>query len=465
MPGEETSSQTKLEQGEAPDQWTETAAAETSLSGEVRQSDVSWQGPDGDDKAEAAAESDGLPPAASLSVSAAWIEHLKEQWMAWLGGLCVGLAGIFLVRYSIEQGYLGPTARITLALVTGIALHVAAEWLRRRSVGQFQALAALAGGASITLFAALLAALHLYQLMSPLLVFVLLTIVSLITMALAVIHGPLLAIMGLLGAYAVPILVDTGSGSITGVLLYALVISSSALALMHFVYRYWIWVGMLLGSLSWWFLSLLTSDADTVRGFYLAALSYLVIAGPTRDWTLVKEDWLGDAKARIPNWRASDDVASAPVRNSILVILLAYGLSIYSQAYSYSSSLSAIYYWTPQIILLFLASRQKVTMTWLPWAPMAVHCVAWFATGLGYRSGTLQIIGPSGAEQIGFLNLAGWMSVVYFALSLWLFRMHQNQTRWIALALVSPLLWLALSYLLVAGIAQSWVWGSIAIVI
>jgi uncharacterized membrane protein len=69
--------------------------------------------------------------------------------MIWLGGLCIGLSGIFMVRYSIEQGLLGPMARVSLSILAGLILHGVAEWGRRRSVAQFQALAALAGGASI----------------------------------------------------------------------------------------------------------------------------------------------------------------------------------------------------------------------------------------------------------------------------------------------------------------------------
>ena len=54
-----------------------------------------------------------------------------------------------------------------LALLTGLGLHAAAEWLRRRTGGSDPVFAALAGGASITLYAALLAALHLYHLLDP----------------------------------------------------------------------------------------------------------------------------------------------------------------------------------------------------------------------------------------------------------------------------------------------------------
>jgi uncharacterized membrane protein len=39
-------------------------------------------------------------------------ERLQQQWMVWLGGGCVALAGIFLAKHSIEQGLLGPVARV-----------------------------------------------------------------------------------------------------------------------------------------------------------------------------------------------------------------------------------------------------------------------------------------------------------------------------------------------------------------
>ena len=59
-------------------------------------------------------------------------QQIKDNWMIWLGGFCVALAGIFLAIYSIEQGLLGPTGRVMLGIVIGIALHIGAEYLRRR---------------------------------------------------------------------------------------------------------------------------------------------------------------------------------------------------------------------------------------------------------------------------------------------------------------------------------------------
>ncbi|HKY87732.1 MAG TPA: DUF2339 domain-containing protein, partial [Pseudorhodoplanes sp.] len=36
------------------------------------------------------------------------------QWVVWVGGIALALGGIFLVRYSIEAGLLGPRVRIAL---------------------------------------------------------------------------------------------------------------------------------------------------------------------------------------------------------------------------------------------------------------------------------------------------------------------------------------------------------------
>ena len=42
------------------------------------------------------------------------------------------MAGVFLVKYSIDMGWLGPAVRCGLGVVSGMALMVAGEWLRTR---------------------------------------------------------------------------------------------------------------------------------------------------------------------------------------------------------------------------------------------------------------------------------------------------------------------------------------------
>ena len=77
------------------------------------------------------------PPAAPAAASApaapamSFEERLGTQWAVWVGGIAVALGGIFLVRYSIEQGLLGPGVRVTLGALLAVALIVAGEWARR----------------------------------------------------------------------------------------------------------------------------------------------------------------------------------------------------------------------------------------------------------------------------------------------------------------------------------------------
>src|SRR5690554_6007111 len=104
-----------------------------------------------------------------------------------------------MVSHSISAGLIGPVQQFALALLSGLALHAGAEYLRRRHMGTDQVFAALAGGGSVTLYAALLAGVQLYDLMGPAVALMALAGVSLITMVLALLHGPLLAVMGLSG--------------------------------------------------------------------------------------------------------------------------------------------------------------------------------------------------------------------------------------------------------------------------
>jgi len=267
-----------------------------------------------------------------------WQTLLADNWMIWLGGICVALAGIFMVKYSMEVGLLGPGARISLAIFTGIGLHAAAEWLRRRNGGNDPVFAALAGGASITLYAALLAALHLYHLLDPRLVFALLAIVSLMTMALSLLHGPLLAIIGLIGAYIVPILVNTGSSNLVAAMIYSLIISGAALLLQHYVFRYWLWWGVMAGGLGWWFISLSEPQADMFRGPYLALLAWGLMALPGFDWLL---------RRRQTTTASPAEAGARPVKlfrfrlqlNQIclLLLILAWGFSLYRQGFDASA--------------------------------------------------------------------------------------------------------------------------------
>src|SRR6202140_5333207 len=72
------------------------------------------------------------PPARGPAQPAMGLEErFGTQWVVWVGGLALALGGFFLVRYSIEQGLVGPGVRVTLGALLGMAVIVAGEWTRR----------------------------------------------------------------------------------------------------------------------------------------------------------------------------------------------------------------------------------------------------------------------------------------------------------------------------------------------
>lgn len=389
---------------------------------------------------------------AGLEETRGWLRNISNNWMIWLGGACVGLAGIFLVKYSIDTGLLGPKQRVLLAVIVGAGLHGLAEWLRRRTGDPHPAFAALAGGASIILYSAMLAALHLYHLLGPGVVFLILAVISVLTMGLALRYGPILAVIGILGAYIVPLLVSAGSANIQGELLYSLIISGAALLLLKYVYRPWLWYGMLAGSLGWWLISCMHTQAEGFRGFYLAALAYGVLAIPTFDWSLSKK---AESAGSSSEERLLHPEMILPIQVALGAIVLCQAFSIGLESFSSSALLT----WSPLIIILLLASRQRSSLSLLPWLCLWVQLAAWLYCGLDFSQSQVQLQGLGQQTQKDFLLFVLGMISLYSGMTWWISRTQPYEHVRASLMYLAPVLWLALAYLLVTDLSTDWQWS------
>ncbi|HWK55522.1 MAG TPA: DUF2339 domain-containing protein [Hyphomicrobiales bacterium] len=386
-----------------------------------------------------------------------WQQELKRQWMVWLGGGCVGLAGVFLVKYSMDQGYLGPLARVVAGVLTGIALHVAAGWLRRRQ-GFDPAFAALAGGGSLTLFAALLAALHLYSLLAPGLAFALLALVAVLTMGLALWHGAPLAILGLLGAYAVPLLVGGSSDGMTIALVYALVIAAAALLLMRWVYRRWLWLGMFGGVALWFMLALDHTQTEALRGVYLAVFAYLLLAVPRGDWLL--RDW----REPLPAARGLKRLLGAPDEDEALLplgLLIVGALQLLAMALQPLPPLLALN-WLALPALLLVAAGRRAYLQLHPVLLLAGQLLVWGLVGRGLWNAQ----SPEVAPALTLLHrFCLWAVLVHSGLALYNLRGARAGALWTALAVVAPPAWLALDWLLTPAVLHSLQWPLWAVIL
>ncbi|MEN7341293.1 MAG: DUF2339 domain-containing protein [Pseudomonadota bacterium] len=391
---------------------------------------------------------------------AQWSSHLQSHWMTWLGGGCVALAGIFLVRYSMDRGWLGPLARILVALATGAALLGVSEYLRRRHGESLPALAALAGAGSMTLYGALLAAMKLYDLIGPGIAFVLMAIVAIGTMALALLHGPVLAAFGILGAYLVPALVSTGSGEIGIALIYALIVSLSALLLLRHVYRNWLWWGFVIGAMVWWLISLDLPSGDHWRTPFLSVLGFLMAAVPTRDWLL-----RSDFSSGVTGYKPSAVLKALPnvQRNFVLSFVLlgiAAGVTILANPDTASPWSLGI----PFFALTLWLARTRDDLFVLPWLTLAACLAAWLLAHTESSDGVLALntvsetaAGPFVAYLAVFAALAAVGGVMLFARG-------RRAAIWASLATIGPMLVIGLAYVLNAGPATNGFWGLVTAV-
>ncbi|MFC7543570.1 DUF2339 domain-containing protein [Siccirubricoccus deserti] len=179
-------------------------------------------------------------------------EALTLRWGVWLGAGALLLAGVFLVRTAVEEGWLGPGPRCALAGLLGLLLISGAEWLRRRPAAdrpnipwQDQAPPALAAGGVAVLFGAAYAIGPMYGLVPPLPGFVLLAAAALAGIALALLFGPMVAAIGIAGAYLTPALVQTDDPSLPGLYAYLLAVTAAALVVLRQVAAAWLgWAAM-----------------------------------------------------------------------------------------------------------------------------------------------------------------------------------------------------------------------------
>ena len=309
------------------------------------------------------------PPSPPPPPGRSFEERFGTQWVVWVGGLALALGGIFLVRYTIEQGLIGPGVRTFLGGLLAAALIAAGEWTRRNEIrtgfadiptAHIPGILTAAG--TTVAYATVYAAYALYGFLPPGAAFVLLGLVALATLAAALLHGPALAGLGLIGAYVTPLLVSTDAPNFWALYLYLAVVTAAAYALARL--RLWAWLAITAVAFSTlWIVPGLTDAAlhstaphvfhavasfvlaavlivaglaygpaaapDTIDGMssfaliaYLAAAALVVMASGHETLALVVFAALVAATVAIA-WRAPASAGAVPVAAALAVVILA----------------------------------------------------------------------------------------------------------------------------------------------
>jgi uncharacterized membrane protein len=391
-------------------------------------------------------------------------ELLTLRWGTWLGAGALLLAGVFLLRTAIEEGWLGPVARCALAAALAFALIVAAEWLRRRPAPERpnipwpdQAPAALAAGGVAILFGAAYATASMYALVPSLAGFVLMGAAALVGIALALTQGPLVAAIGIAGAYLTPALVETNDPSLPGLFAYLLVVTAAALAVVRQVAAAWLgWAATIAASV--WVLVggvIAPSPGD------LWAVTLFVPAAAALHLALLPGAALDGAIGRRLGWIP-------------FAVLAAVGLT--TLAVDHANLVATA---TGMLLLTPVAVWKGATeprMDRLPWVAALAGLLLLLAWPLGAWApvdesvtveGVVQAILPTGPwapEALWpFLVAAMALAGLHAAAGAWLERRAPHPLRWAALPAAVPVLALLVAYARVRGFELDGGWAMAAL--
>ncbi len=253
-------------------------------------------------------------------------QALGTKWAVWLGGIALALGGLFLVRYTIEAGLLGPGVRVLLGGLLAAVLALAGEWSMRREVKLGVAIPSayipgvLTAAAIVVAFGTIYAAHALYGFLGPAAAFMLLGATGLLSMIGALRHGPALAGLGLAASYVTPLLVSSQSANYWPVVLFLAMVAAAAFMLARA--RRWLWLAVIAvaGAVAWGFVLTLAGGADATWPAAVHILAQLGLAAvfmavephlgtSDRD---AKLDWIAAAALGAMTFLVVTSLASVP---------------------------------------------------------------------------------------------------------------------------------------------------------
>lgn len=217
-------------------------------------------------------------PAAPNRPGFGFEEMFGRRLPIWAGGATLAVAGVFIVKYSIDAGLLSPAIRVVFGLLFGFGLIGGAEAALRGEarVGDPRIRQALAGAGVATLYASILVAANLYGLIGGGLAFVGLALTTLLAGLLSIRFGPASAVLGLVGGLAAPALVGAGPPDMSLLAAY-LALAVGGLCALGRTQRWW-WLGAaaLAGGFGWGFTLILSGALDTVAALSLGGYTLLI---------------------------------------------------------------------------------------------------------------------------------------------------------------------------------------------
>lgn len=159
-----------------------------------------------------------------------WEFAVATTWLLRLAVVIFVIGIGFFLKYSIDHGFLGPHARVVLSVFTGLLMLAVGTRLLGKAyhlLGQ-----GLLGGGFAVLYFSVFASYSFYHLVGALPAFGFMALVTLVAGLFAVRFNSLLvAVLGILGGYATPVLLSSGEKNFPGLFGYLLLLGFGVLGI------------------------------------------------------------------------------------------------------------------------------------------------------------------------------------------------------------------------------------------
>lgn len=224
-----------------------------------------------------------VPSKPSPKIKKALLEqNIMANLPVWIGGIALALAGFFMVKYSIETGLLSPAIRLSLGGLFGVALLAGGNWVQSQPhfANNIRISQALSGAGIAVLYTCLYAATSLYSLIPPLSGFSGMALVTAIAVVLSLRQGAPIAMLGLIGGFLTPALIESKEPNVQFLFLYLYFVLAALFIIIRKKNWWYLSLPVVSGAFLWVLVWLFTqfSPADGLwLGLFLIALSITAI--------------------------------------------------------------------------------------------------------------------------------------------------------------------------------------------
>ncbi len=226
-------------------------------------------------------------------------DHMKRNWLVWVGGLALVFGIGYLVQFLGDRVTVSPSLRMSGALILSFIIIAFGEWLHRairagrwllfETPNKSYIPAAFVAAGMTGLYTSIAFATISYQLLSASLALGLIAFTALVCLVLSLRFGVLMAILGAIGGYTAPFWVGEGSPNYFVLMTYIALITSVGVFINQRIRLKWF--PLLLAAFHCFWLGLISIDIPHINmatwcGLFYPLAVYLLLVVPHQGWLM-----------------------------------------------------------------------------------------------------------------------------------------------------------------------------------